>query len=469
MTRFARPALAGVANTATRYVYDGDQRLSQVIRPSGATISYAYDSIRGTPRSVTTAEGTTTLTTDGLGRVIGTSFGGVSTASDFDGAYETSSSISWGGGSAGVTKQYDALGQLTAQTVTAGGSSGVGYSHDSDRNVVNIGQLALTRDATTGFVVSDRLGDITTSYTYNSFGELTAQRAVINGKTVFRQALSRDPLGRIAGLSETVGGVQTARSFGYDRTGRLVTVKEGGVRVASYVYDKNSNRVSGFTRAGTTSASYDGQDRLLSYGGLTFAHDADGQRTAMTDSASGVTTSYGYDSFGRLTSVSRPGLGVAYTLDGLGRRVARSVNGTVVRRYVYDGQLQLVAELDGSGAMLARFVYAPGGTIPLWMEKDGQTYRIFTDQNGSVRLVVNAFCGEVAQRIAYDEYGSSSPTPRPASSPSASRAASPTPTRASSTSRPATTIPAPAAGSPRTRSTSPAATPISTAMSCRTQ
>jgi RHS repeat-associated protein len=39
------------------------------------------------------------------------------------------------------------------------------------------------------------------------------------------------------------------------------------------------------------------------------------------------------------------------------------------------------------------------------MEKGGRTYRILTDQVGSVRLVVNASTGEVAQRIDYDEFG----------------------------------------------------------------
>jgi RHS repeat-associated protein len=39
------------------------------------------------------------------------------------------------------------------------------------------------------------------------------------------------------------------------------------------------------------------------------------------------------------------------------------------------------------------------------MIKGGQTYRIITDHLGSVRLVVNAATGTVAQRIDYDEFG----------------------------------------------------------------
>ncbi len=39
------------------------------------------------------------------------------------------------------------------------------------------------------------------------------------------------------------------------------------------------------------------------------------------------------------------------------------------------------------------------------MVRDGRTYRLLTDLRASVRLVVDAATGEVAQRLDYDEYG----------------------------------------------------------------
>jgi RHS repeat-associated protein len=39
------------------------------------------------------------------------------------------------------------------------------------------------------------------------------------------------------------------------------------------------------------------------------------------------------------------------------------------------------------------------------MVKDGSTYRILTDHLGSVRLVINASTGAIAQRIDYDAWG----------------------------------------------------------------
>jgi len=64
-----------------------------------------------------------------------------------------------------------------------------------------------------------------------------------------------------------------------------------------------------------------------------------------------------------------------------------------------------VAELDGTGAVVSRFVYGTKDNVPDYMEKGGVTYRILSDHLGSVRLVVDAATGAVAQRLDYDEFG----------------------------------------------------------------
>ena len=46
-----------------------------------------------------------------------------------------------------------------------------------------------------------------------------------------------------------------------------------------------------------------------------------------------------------------------------------------------------------------------GATAPAYMIRSGVTYRIVTDNQGSVRLVVNAETGEVMQRLDYDSFG----------------------------------------------------------------
>jgi RHS repeat-associated protein len=64
-----------------------------------------------------------------------------------------------------------------------------------------------------------------------------------------------------------------------------------------------------------------------------------------------------------------------------------------------------VAELDGGGALLSRFVYGSRPQVPDYMVRAGSTYRIVSDHLGSPRIVVDVDTGVVAQRLDYDEFG----------------------------------------------------------------
>ena len=83
----------------------------------------------------------------------------------------------------------------------------------------------------------------------------------------------------------------------------------------------------------------------------------------------------------------------------------RKVNGVVTHRWLYQGQLRPVAELDAAGSVLTRFVYGARAVAPEYMVRAGVTYRLVTDHVGSVRLVVNNTSGAIAQRIDYDAWG----------------------------------------------------------------
>jgi RHS repeat-associated protein len=77
----------------------------------------------------------------------------------------------------------------------------------------------------------------------------------------------------------------------------------------------------------------------------------------------------------------------------------------LVKGWLYKDRLNPVAELDGAGAVAARFVYGTKPHVPDYMVKGGVTYRIVSDHLGSVRLVIDAATGAVAQRIDYDAFG----------------------------------------------------------------
>jgi len=74
-------------------------------------------------------------------------------------------------------------------------------------------------------------------------------------------------------------------------------------------------------------------------------------------------TSYSYDALGNVVGVTLPnGDDVEYLIDGLGRRVGKRKNGVLERGWLWRSQLQPVAELDGTGAVTKRFIYAEGVT-----------------------------------------------------------------------------------------------------------
>ena len=189
--------------------------------------------------------------------------------------------------------------------------------------------------------------------------------------------------------------------------GRLWQVERGSTSV-SYSYDDNGNRLSKTTvnDAGTTtvSASYDAQDRLLTAGTCSYSYSANGELQQKTCGT--ATTRYDYDLLGNLRQVRLPGdVTIDYLTDGQDRRIGKRVNGVLVQGLRYGDQLNPVAELDGSGTLVSRFVYASQGHVPDYMVKGGITYRIISDHLGSPRLVVNAATGEVAQQLDYDEFG----------------------------------------------------------------
>jgi RHS repeat-associated protein len=156
----------------------------------------------------------------------------------------------------------------------------------------------------------------------------------------------------------------------------------------------------------TVAGSFDAQDRMLSYGTCQYEYTRNGELTRRTDSASGAVTNYQYDEFGNLRGVDLPdGRVVSYHIDGLNRRVGKSIDGVRQWGLLYANQLEPVAELDGAGNIVASFLYADRPHVPSLMLKGGHTYRILSDHLGSVRLVIDLADGSIAQRLAYDEYG----------------------------------------------------------------
>jgi len=398
------PPDLGIGNVATTYTYNPDRQLTQVTRPDGQTLTLEYEPTGGRLSTLTASTGQTTLTyqpaTGNLARI--TSPGGVGLAYAYDGALLTGTT--WTGPVAGsVTRTSDSDFRVAVESVN--GADTIAFAYDPDSLLTQAGNLTLSRHPQHGLLTGTALGSVTDNYAYNTFGELGTYEASVSGSPMWRVDYTRDALGRIMQKVETISGATRPTVYGYDLPGRLTDVTVDGTLAAHYDYDGNGNRL-GVTRplSGTVSGTYDAQDRLTSYGAVTYTYTAHGDLRTAT--SGGETTSYTYDVFGNLTAVTLPnGTSIEYVLDGQNRRIGKKVNGILTQGFLYSSQLRPAAELDGSGGVVARFVYGTRINVPDYMIKGGVTYRLLTDPLGSVRLVVGTATGTIAQRIDYDEFG----------------------------------------------------------------
>jgi RHS repeat-associated protein len=246
------------------------------------------------------------------------------------------------------------------------------------------------------------LGNVTDNFSYDGFGALKDYSANVNASPTFSNTLTRDKLGRITQKAETISGVTHNFDYSYDLAGRLEQVKQDSLVIASYTYDSNGNRLTGPNPLST--ATYDDQDRLMSYAGSTYVYTTNGELKTKTIGT--AITSYDYDVLGNLKHVTLPaGTSIDYVIDGSNRRIGKKVGGTLVQGFLYQDKLKPIAELDGTNALVSRFVYATSLNVPDYMVKGGQTYRIITDHLGSPHLVVNIADGTVEQKMSYDEFG----------------------------------------------------------------
>jgi RHS repeat-associated protein len=395
------PPALGSGPTPTAYAYNKDKQLTQVTRPDGQTIVMGYDAA-GRLGTITTPTGLTTYSySPTTGTLSSIAAPGVGLGYTWDGSLPTGTT--WSGPVAGsVTRTYNA--DFDVASINVAGTA-FSFTRDNDRLLTGAGAMTITRDPASGFITGTTVGSVTTGQTYSAFGELASTSASFGSTPLFATSYTRDALGRITQLVETVQGATSTWNYEYTAAGQLWKVRRDGVLEAEYQYDLNGNRLSATDEFSvTTSGTYDAQDRLTSYGSASYTYTLNGELATKTTAAG--TSTFSYDVLGNLRAVTlADGTAIEYVIDGRSRRLGKKVGGALVQGFLYEDQLRVVAELDGAGAVVSRFVYGTGINVPEYMIKGGVTYRIITDHLGSPRLLVDVATGTVAQRIDYDEWG----------------------------------------------------------------
>ncbi len=405
---------------ADSLLYSPGRRVMRRSLPDGRTIENIYDST-GRVATVNAPGGTYGYGYDSTGKLSAITAPGENRLSvTWDGPLLLS--YAWGssaavpkGPTATVGFGYDAL--LRPTSIVLNGQTLETSTFDKDdlltrKQVAHptlgtLGNLVLTRSAGTGRISGTQFGQLASTQTYNGYGEMSEVAFTHASNALFSKSnLQYDPDGRVISEDETILGEPTHREYAYDGAGRLENVWEDDDLVEHFMFDTHGNRIARTAPGGSETGTYDAAGRLVSYGGFIYAFDANGFLRTKTNNATSEMWTYTYDEFGALKQVQLPaGTVVSYEVDPLGRRVGRSVNGTLDRRWVYTGHLHPLAELDAAGQVTTRFVYADRGNVPALMIRGTQVYRLIADSRGSVRLVINASTGAVAQRLDYDSFG----------------------------------------------------------------
>ncbi len=313
-----------------------------------------------------------------------------------------------------VARSYDDNFRAILETIN--GAFPVDIAYDDDSRIVEVGDEILTPDPINGFLGGTTVGNVTSSVTYNDYGEVMGLSYFFQGNAIYDVTYTRNEVGRIITKVETIEGTTTTRCFKYDTSAQLTHVFDGvdvagcaGALVEEYGYGANNNRSYATNSAGVvdeTEIAVDDQDRLLDYGPLRFGYTANGELALREDTVTGDLWDFDFDAMGNLVQVTLPsGDVIEYVTDARDRRVGKKVNGVLVQGFLYGDQLHPVAELDGTSSVVARFSYGSNENVPDYMIKNGATYRLLSDQLGSVVAVVDIATGSIVQRLEYDAWG----------------------------------------------------------------
>ncbi len=244
----------------TNLAYDGLNRTSRVVYVDGRTTDYIFDLAGNLIRVADSVSGDALYLYDNLNRLT---------------AETTDRGI--------VSYQYDAIGRLTERRIN--GQDPTLYAYDRANRPKTITYR----------------GKVTT-YSYDAAGRLSS-RSLPNGIT---QALTYDNAGQLLALA-------------YTRTDGSV------IERITYSYDDNGNRITrgriGMGGAPDTAftATYDAQNRMLTYNGQPLSYDDNGNLVSRQTPQG--TISYAWDAKDQLTGISGPNGTAAFRYDHRGRRI----------------------------------------------------------------------------------------------------------------------------------------------------
>ena len=369
----------------------------------------------------------TSLTYDSAGNLIKTTFpDGTFKTTTYNAAKQKIADTD----QAGKTTQfaYDAAGRLIRVTDTLGGITF--YTYDAVGNRLtqtdaNGHTTQMTYDAMGRIVSRTKPSGRQETFVYDARGNLVSHTDFNGQTTTFsydtqrRLTQKRFPDGSSVAYTYTAAGLRTQAggdNYVYNTAGLLSQEHKASGEALSYTYDAAGNRTSLTTPQGTTLYTFDQLNRLKTVvdaaGTTNYGYDAAGKKMSTTY-PNGITTTYSYDSLGRLLQVANtePGGMISsytYTLGPAGNRTrvveagSATTNRTVV--YTYDALYRLTEEQiaePGSATETMMYVLDAVGNRTQMTRNGVVTSYTYDSSN---RLMTDT-TGGITRAYSYDDNG----------------------------------------------------------------
>lgn len=386
------------------YVYDASGHLVKVTDARGNSISYGYDAGGRLINRTDPSGSTSTISYDSAGNITArTDRFGRQTTFVYD-ALNRPLQVNYPDGAISYT--YDPIGHITDKTDSAGGAIHWTYD-DAGRLISEVTDKATVSYSynAAGQVISAGIqGRQPAQYQYDDFGRLNS--ISFGGRNFLFQydaASRRSAVIRPNGITS---------SYGYDDGNRLVHISHAnsaGAPIEDLAYNLDADgRIVSIQSAnnhvllpGSTNVSTaDANNRISQFGTSALSYDSQGQLIGKT--ASNNTTTYDWDSRGRIVATHlRGGSTLHYSYDALGRLASRDLNGTKTD-YVYSGT-ELIFRHDSSGDD-TDFVNGTFGPERLLQTGPGGDLYFLQDHISNVISITGA-SGSMLEQESYEPFG----------------------------------------------------------------
>lgn len=339
-----------VGTDTTGFTYDGLDRLTKVTDANAQQTQYEYDGNGNVTKIINAKNKVTTNEYNQLNQVKKTT--------DANGK--------------SVTSDYDLNGNQTKLTQANGNTVEFGYNSVNRQTSISFNgsqEYAFVYDAN-GNMTKETKGSVdNTNYTYDQNNKLKSI-GTDDGETLTE--FSYDKNGNMTQQKFTALTNVFTNGYAYDSQNQLKSITENGASRGTFTYNEADLLAARKTGDNTiTLNNYNGAGDLISQTILdkngsvvekyTYGYDTEGRIDSVTSNAG--TTSYAYDKLDQLTKETRPdGTIYEYTYDTVGNRLSMKVTKdgtTTTTTYSYDDADQLTAvnattfSYDNSGNLLS--------------------------------------------------------------------------------------------------------------------